>query len=75
MNTNPGLGLRLEVEGETVAGEKEELQVFPRLTSVQGLVELTPPGGLWQGEEGGSDRHLLHGGQSEVVPPVESQWS
>ena len=69
MNTNPGLSV--EVEGETVAGEKEELQVFPRLTSVQGLVELTPPGGLWQGEEGGSDRHLLHCGQSKVVAAVE----
>ena len=75
MNTNPGLGLRLEVEGETVAGEKEELQVFPRLTAVQGLVELTPPGGLGEREEGRSHRHLLHCGQSEVVPPVESQWS
>ena len=38
--------LSVEVERQTVTGEKEELQVLPGLTAVQRLVQLAPPGGL-----------------------------
>ena len=45
-------------------------QSVPGLTAVEALGQLAPPGGLGQGEEGLGDGHLLHCGQSKVLPPA-----